>query len=63
MIGDTAYDSDPLDQQLEQQGVRLIAPHRGNRCKPPTQDGRECAATVAVGKSNACLPDCMTFAD
>lgn len=41
MIGDTAYDSDPLDRQLHQQGVRLIAPHKCNRSKPPTQDGRE----------------------
>ena len=41
MIGDTAYDSDPLDQQLEPQDVHLIAPHKCNRRKPPTQDGRE----------------------
>ena len=40
MIGDTAYDSDPLDQRLQQQGVRLIAPHKYNRRKPRTQDGR-----------------------
>jgi transposase len=41
MIGDRGYDSDPLDQRLrEQQGVELIAPHRYNRIKPRTQDGR-----------------------
>lgn len=42
MIGDRAYDSDPLDVRLEQQyGVELIAPHKINRSKPPTQDGRK----------------------
>ncbi len=42
MIGDRAYDSDPLDQQLQQQhGIELIAPHKVNRSKPKTQDGRK----------------------
>ena len=40
LIGDRAYDSDPLDARLRAQGVELIAPHRKNRKKPPTQDGR-----------------------
>jgi len=42
MIGDKAYDSDPLDEQLkEQRGIEMIAPHRMNRRrKEPTQDGR-----------------------
>ena len=41
MVGDRGYDSDPLDQRLrEHQGVELIAPHRSNRSKPRTQDGR-----------------------
>jgi transposase len=40
LIGDRAYDSDPLDEQLAYQGVELIAPHRKNRKKPKTQDGR-----------------------
>ena len=42
MIGDRAYDSDPLDEQLQQQhGIELIAPHKVNRRKPNTQDGRK----------------------
>ena len=41
LIGDRAYDSDPLDHKLQQQGVKLIAPHKQNRSKPRTQDGRE----------------------
>ena len=40
IIGDRAYDSDPLDEALASQGIELIAPHRKNRKKPPTQDGR-----------------------
>ena len=41
MIGDLAYDCDPLDQRLRRRGVRLIAPHKSNRVRPKTQDGRE----------------------
>jgi len=40
LIGDRAYDSDPLDAQLAAQGVQMISPHRRNRKKPKTQDGR-----------------------
>jgi transposase len=41
LIGDKAYDSDPLAERLwEERGVALIAPHRRNRTRPPTQDGR-----------------------
>ena len=38
LIGDRAYDSDPLDRELARLGVELIAPNRRNRRK--TQDGR-----------------------
>ena len=41
LIGDKAYDSDALDQRLQQQGIELIAPHRSNRKKKATQDGRK----------------------
>lgn len=40
LIGDKAYDSDPLDQQLRRRRVTLIAPHKRNRKRPQTQDGR-----------------------
>jgi transposase len=40
LIGDRAYDSDELDQKLNQQGIEMIAPHRANRKKRHTQDGR-----------------------
>src|SRR6476659_3471337 len=41
LIGDKAYDSDPLDEELAEIGVELIAPHKANRVKAPTQDGRK----------------------
>lgn len=40
LIADRAYDSDPLRQRLHQRGIQLICPHRQNRRKAPTQDGR-----------------------
>jgi transposase len=40
LIGDRAYDSDPLDEQLAELGIELIAPHKSNRVKVATQDGR-----------------------
>ena len=40
LIGDKAYDSDDLDEELGREGINMIAPHRSNRCKTATQDGR-----------------------
>lgn len=41
LIGDKAYDSDRLDQDIrDTRGIEIIAPHRINRKKKPTQDGR-----------------------
>ena len=41
IIGDKAYDSDKLDEQLAEEGIEMIAPHRSNRkLKNYTQDGR-----------------------
>jgi transposase len=40
LIGDKAYDRDPLDARLAEQGIELIAPHRAKRKKPKTEDGR-----------------------
>ena len=41
LMGDKAYDSDPLDDlMLTRYGIELIAPHRSNRKRPATQDGR-----------------------
>jgi transposase len=40
LIGDRAYDSDPLDERLREHGIEMIAPHRRNRKRAKTQDGR-----------------------
>ena len=40
LIGDKAYDSDPLDEVLKAQGIEMIAPHKKNRKKRKAQDGR-----------------------
>lgn len=40
MIADKGYDCDALRQRLARRGIELVAPHRKNRKKPPTQDGR-----------------------
>lgn len=40
LIYDRAGDSDPLRARLRRQGVELICPHRKNRTRPKTQDGR-----------------------
>ena len=39
LIGDRAYDSDPLDDGLRKDGIEMVAPHRSNRRKCATQDG------------------------
>ena len=43
LIYDRGADSDPLRERLMQErGIELVCPHRKNRKKPPTQDGRAC---------------------
>ena len=41
LIYDLAADSDPLRARLAKRGIELVCPHRENREKPPTQDGRK----------------------
>ena len=40
VIADKAYDSDPLREELAEDGYILLSPHRKNRTKAPTNDGR-----------------------
>jgi hypothetical protein len=35
LIGDRAYDSDPLDAELRKDGIEMIAPHRSNEASRP----------------------------
>ena len=50
LIGDRAYDSDPLDAILAERGIEMIAPHRRNRKKKKTQDGRKLRRYKRRGK-------------
>ena len=56
LIGDKAYDSDPLDAELKVEGVEMIAPHRkiGSGARHRTV-GRY-IATRGGGRSSALLP-------
>ena len=38
LIGDKAYDSDPLDASLQCRGIEMVAPYKKNRKRPVTQD-------------------------
>ena len=41
LLYDKAADSDPLRRRLQtERGIELVCPHRKNRKRPPTQDGR-----------------------
>ena len=41
LIGDRAYDSDPLDTRVRERfGLELVAPHNSTRSRKATQDGR-----------------------
>lgn len=41
LIYDRAADSDPRRKRQKKRRIDLICPHRSNRSKPPTQDGRK----------------------
>lgn len=41
LILDRGYDSDPLRFRLQERGIEMICPHRRNRKKAKTQDGRK----------------------
>ena len=41
MIGDRAYESDPLDAELRCLGIERMSLHRRRRKQPKAQDGRK----------------------
>lgn len=62
VVGDNAYDSDQLDEELAEQGIEMIAPYRSSRkIENYTQDGR-CAATTGAGTLSGPFPGCRTSA-
>ena len=40
LIGDRAYDGNPLDEEMRKDGIEMIAPHRTSRWKRPRRDQR-----------------------
>jgi hypothetical protein len=48
-------DSDPLRKRLRHRGIELISPHKKNRVRPATQDGRalRCGGIGGAGSSSA----------
>jgi hypothetical protein len=57
LIGDRAYDSDALDEELRRDGIEMIAPHRSNRVRSLTQDRRKLrpVSKALVGGTLLCL--------
>jgi transposase len=51
LIGDKAYDSDPLDERLKDQDVQMITPHKSKRKKAKSQDGRPLRRYVSRWKN------------
>ena len=63
LIGDKAYDSDPLAETCRTLGVELIAPHRKNRIEAADpRTGASCGGISAAGRSSGCLLGCKTTA-
>jgi transposase len=59
LIGDKAYDSDALDEQMSEYGIEITAPTASRRPRM----GVRCVAIAAAGKSNDSLPECRTIVD
>ena len=58
MVADRGYDSDPLRDRLNEQGIELLCPHRKNRTKPSRNDGRKMRRYVrryVIERTNAWL--------
>ena len=58
LIGDRAYDSDPLDEELRNDGIEMIAPHR-NPIPTVTSSCSNCIiASWALGLCGAFPTEC-----
>ena len=53
LIGDRAYDSDALDEELRREGIEMIAPHRSTGCDHSPRTAAGSADTPGAGWSNA----------
>ncbi len=61
MIGDKAYDSDPLDAELAKLDIELIAPIKPTAKRRKRRTAENFAVTNAGGKLNASLRGWVTF--
>ncbi len=63
MIGDRAYDSDPLDRAAATATRHRVdcAAQESTGASPTRRTGASCGAIAGVGRSNDCLPGCITF--
>ena len=62
VIGDKAYDSDRLDEELAHQGIEMISPHRSNRkLERVTQDGRSLRRCARRWKVERTIPRIRKF--
>jgi transposase len=49
LIGDRAYDSDKLDEELRQEGIEMISPHRRGGLNPGRRTAAACGAMSGAG--------------
>jgi IS5 family transposase len=61
LIGDRAYDSDPLNAALQERGIEMIAPHRRNRRNPRLRTNASSGPTRGAGRSSVSSPSSGTF--
>jgi len=62
LIGDKAFDSNPLDRHLEDEyGIEMLGPNHENRSQP--QDGRTLRRSERRWVADGCLPGCDVSAD
>jgi len=55
MIGDKAYDSDPLDERLRQRGIVMIAPNRQKRRKNTGWKATSPLSTPLEDRTSVCM--------
>jgi len=56
LLGNRVYDSDKLDDELKQDGIKRVAPHKRNRVRSRKPDGRCCVAMNDAGWCSDSLP-------
>jgi transposase len=60
LVGDRAYDSDPLDESLRQDGIEMIAPHRSSRVADARRSPPAPIRAALAGRALLCLDTVAT---